>query len=391
MFSSRTAIPEATNWYTARWARAAEESPLFIDLTQSNPTRVGLPYDELRLRHAVANADWLTYRPESRGATSARERLARHFAVSGVHRAGRVPDPEHLVLTASTSEAYGYLFKVLCDPGDSVLVPEPSYPLFEELARYDCVQLLPYRLLYDGAWHIDFDSLRRARRADTRAVLVVSPNNPTGSCLNASQLTALHELGLPLIADEVFADFCAHPAAESCSAWSSSDRGLVFILDGLSKWAGLPQCKLAWTVVAGEPAQRDNALRRLEFVADAYLSPNGFTQAAIGELLEAGRVTNRALKQRLAVNLMRLDHSVTGSVVTRLHYEGGWSAVLRLPAVLDEQAWLERCFAAGVGVQPGWFFDFGFSPVVILSLLPEPAVFQAGVERLIALVELACR
>jgi alanine-synthesizing transaminase len=388
MFSERTFVP-GSNWYAQRLARA-RASAEFIDLAASNPTQVALPYDAAALRGALADAAWLEYQPESLGLLAARREVSQHFAKSGMHRVGPAPDPDQLLLTASTSEAYALLFKVLCEAGDSVLVPEPSYPLFSELARYESVQLISYKLGYDGAWAIDLDSVRRARRADTRAVIVVSPNNPTGNCLTRSEFSALQALELPLIVDEVFADFVTAPVADAQGDWTAVTQGLVFVLDGLSKWAGLPQVKLAWTVVVGDPELRQQALQRMEFVADAYLSVNGITQNAVHGLLRAAVPINAALKQRLTRNQEQLNRVLQGTAITQLHREGGWSVVLRLPSFLDEQAWLERFFDCQIGVQPGWFYDFSGGPFVVVSLLPEVEQFGEGMRRLAQEVEAAC-
>jgi aspartate/methionine/tyrosine aminotransferase len=293
------------------------------------------------------------------------------------------------MLTASTSEAYAYLFKLLCDPGDEVLVPAPSYPLFDHLAGLEGVSLVPYRLAYDGEWHVDVPHLRAAVGAKTRAILAVSPNNPTGSYLKRDELAAMAALGLPIVSDEVFA---AYPlkvdARRAESALEAARETLVFALGGLSKLAGLPQMKLAWTCIAGPEAPRDEALARLELIADTFLSPGTPVQAALPRLLAAGARTRAAIAARTRTNLEVVRRACAGSAASVLDVEGGWYATLRVPHTCSEEAWvlalLER---DGVYVHPGWFFDFAEDAVLVVSLLtPEPALAE-GIARIVARVE----
>jgi alanine-synthesizing transaminase len=315
------------------------------------------------------------YRPEPFGSPSARAAVARHFA-----KARKViePDVADVLLTASTSEAYSFLFKLLCDPGDEVLVPAPSYPLLEHLAELDAVKLAPYRLAYDGAWHIDLDSVRRAVTPRTRALIVVSPNNPTGQYSSASELAALAELGLPLVSDEVFFEYALLERATTPPLPSSV---LGFALGGLSKLAGAPQLKLAWTILSGpEPARRE-ARERLELVADTFLSVSSPVQHALPELLDAADNVTSAIGARCRGNLQQLRHALTNSSATLLRAEGGWSAVLRLPSITTEDQFvLGLLRERGVLVQPGWFYDFETQPFVVLSLLTEPGLFRQGAE-----------
>ena len=343
------------------------------DLTGSNPTRAGIAYPpELVELLERAQARSLVYRPEPFGLLSAREALARATGASAAQ----------VMLTASTSEAYAFLFKLLCDPGDAVLVPAPSYPLFEHLAELEGVQALPYRLAYDGAWHIDLDDVRRAVTPRARAIVVVSPNNPTGHFLRQSEAEALAACGLPLITDRVFAPF---PLLEAVApAAPPSDTCLTFTLDGLSKRAGSPQLKLGWTVVSGpEPARRE-ACERLELIADTFLSVATPVQEALPDLLQLCPTITAAISARCRQNLAQLERAVRSAPLTLLRAEAGWSAVLRLPAVAsEEQLVLGLLREAGVLVQPGWYYDFATEPYAIVSLLGEPSVFQEGTERLV--------
>jgi aspartate/methionine/tyrosine aminotransferase len=270
----------------------------------------------------------------------------------------------------------------LCDPGDAVLIPAPSYPLFEHLAELEAVQALAYRLAYDGAWHVDLDSVRRAVTSRTRAIVVVSPNNPTGHYLRQAELDELAKLGLPIICDGVFAEFpLAKPRP---SPLSVADGGLMFALDGLSKRAGSPQLKLAWTVISGRESLRREARARLELIADTFLSVATPIQLALPELLELCPRLTETIAARCRANLATLAAAVQGSPVTLLCPEAGWSAVLRLPALMpEEQLVLGLLRDEQLLVQPGFFYDFETEPHAIVSLLTEPRTFEAGVRRLV--------
>jgi len=342
-------------------------------LTSSNPTSAGIGYPAPLvgvLERAQARS--LVYRPEPFGLPSAREAVAR---LTGA-------DAADVMLTASTSEAYAFLFKLLCDPGDAVLVPAPSYPLFEHLAELEGVQALPYRLAYDGAWHVDLDALERAITPRVRAIVVVSPNNPTGQYLRQSERAALAAFGLPLLSDQVFAPF---PLTENAPPASpSSAPCLTFTLDGLSKRAGSPQLKLGWTVISGPEPERREARERLELIADTFLSVGTPIQQALPDLLELCPTVTAAISARCRENLAQLERVVKAAPLTLLRAEAGWSAVLQLPAVAsEEQLVLGLLREAEVLVQPGWYYDFEREPYAIVSLLSEPSVFREGTERLV--------
>jgi len=383
-FSRRTQHESQPNALTlALGARRAAGLPV-CDLTQSNPTLTDLPYDRARLLAALSDAKSLVYEPASFGLGTARS------AVQGLQRAAGFELPsEQIVLTSSTSEAYGFLFKLLCDAGDEVLIPQPSYPLFEHLAALEQVQVANYELAYDGAWHIDFDSLERARSSRTRAVVVVNPNNPTGSFLKRDELRRLIELGLPLISDEVFSSFALGPDARRVSSVLETDEALVFALGGLSKLAALPQLKLAWLCAAGPKAQLAEALSRLELIADTFLSPNTPVQHALPEILGSRMPVERALNARIARNFALLSEALAGTAATPLFLEGGWYAVVRLPALLSEADWVLGLLEQdGVLTQPGWFYDFARGAQLVLSLITEEAPFALGVTRIAERVRL---
>jgi aspartate/methionine/tyrosine aminotransferase len=379
-FSARTDLDRTTHELASALAKRRGSGAEVLDLTESNPTRAQIPYAARDILQALARPEALVYEPEPFGLHAAREHVAREAGV----------DASRIVLTASTSEAYAFVFKLLCDPGDDVLVPQPSYPLFDMLARFESVRLVPYRLAYDGAWHVDLDSVRRAIGARTRAILVVHPNNPTGSFLSRAELDALAATGLPIVSDEVFASygFSASPDPRRAdSAALARGASLVFALGGLSKLAALPQMKLAWMALGGEPSRVSEAMARLELVADAFLSVSTPVQHALPGVLASRARAADAIRARTKENLAKLEAMTAGSAATLLRVEGGWYATLRLPATKSEHAWaLEVLEQDGVYVHPGSFFGFESEPFVVLSLLTPAPTFERGSKLLLARV-----
>jgi aspartate/methionine/tyrosine aminotransferase len=355
-----------------------------LDLTETNPTRVGLPYPEAELGEILARGAAAPYRPDPRGLLSARQALA-----AALSRPGDPVSPDDLLLTASTSEAYGFLFKLLLDPGEEVLTPIPSYPLLDELAALEGVRLGHFPLEPGRRFALDAGALARAAGPATRALVVVHPNNPTGGYLTPSEQDAAAAVcaarGLALVSDEVFAEY---PLSDAPRAGPAAARGdvLAFSLGGLSKSAGLPSWKLGWIRAGGPVAARREALAALERIADAYLSVSTPVQEALPEILRLAPRIRRAITGRTAGNLGHLAAALTPfPAIERLPPEGGWSAVLRVPRILpDEEIALGLLAAAGVLVHPGYLFDFPDEGYLVLSLLPEPARFAAGVDRLTA-------
>lgn len=380
MFSHR--VPDRLT--PNRIAAARGQVEVRYDLTVSNPTACGISYPT-ELLAPLADRDGLIYRPEPRGLASARAAVACEY-----RRHGLTIPPENVVLTASTSEAYGFIFKLLCDAGDAVLVPVPSYPLFEHLARVEAVRVLPYELDTEAEWRIRFDTLLKATPG-VRAVIVVHPNNPTGSFVHPDDLAALHELARShewgLVTDEVFLDYPLTDALHPRSCAGSADV-LTFTLGGLSKSVGLPQLKLAWIIVSGPDALARAALERLEFIADTFLSVATPVQLALPSLLRHGESVRAAIRTRCCSNLAALRAAVTRlPAVSVAAPAGGWSAVLRVPSfIAEEELVLELLRHDGVAVHPGYFFDFPSEGTLVLSLLPESAMFRAGVELLLARV-----
>ncbi|MSP15565.1 MAG: pyridoxal phosphate-dependent aminotransferase [Myxococcales bacterium] len=361
-----------------------------FDLTCANPTTVGLAYPEAELRDALAEGDWLRHQPDPRGLHSARAAIA--------DRTGAAVDD--LLLTASTSEAYALLLKLLCDPGDAVLAPTPAYPLLEHLVALEGVELVPFPLAWEGRWQLDVDALDHAlaRTPRARALLVVNPGNPTGTLLRASELAQLGERaaarGLALISDEVFGayvwdDGAASSGTERIGCVAADAPCLAFSLDGLSKRCGLPQLKLSWIRAGGPLLARRAALAQLELIADAYLSVGAPVMAATGRLLDLGDGIRANILARVRANRAWLaQHVGTGGAATLLTAEGGWCQALRLPATLaDDEFALELLAAHNVLVHPGYLFDFpdGWTCVVVSLLVPEHEL-RAGVEAILSLI-----
>jgi aspartate/methionine/tyrosine aminotransferase len=379
-FSARSHFAAAPNRLSAALAHARESGRPLCDLTESNPTRVGLCPSAHELTRALSHSAIATYAPEPFGLLSARAAIARGLARFAV-------DPACVLLTASTSEAYSLLFKLLCEVGDEVLVPAPSYPLFAVLAQLEQVRLVPYPLCYDGEWHIDQPALRSARTDRTRAVITLHPNNPTGSYLKRSELSFLAELALPIISDEVFAEYPLTDCPErAASALEAAPHTLVFRLGGLSKSCALPQLKLAWCAIAGPAALQDDARARLEHMADAYLSPSTPVQLALPELLRGAGATRARILTRVRENLALLQRALAQSAASVLAIEGGWYAIVRLPALLDDEEWALRLLAEdGLLVQPGYYYELAGTHLVV-SLLCEPQPFAQGIAKLAARV-----
>ena len=384
MFSSRIPIGSTENRLAQLRTRLDASGVDVVDLTESNPTRVGLAYPS-DLLASLNDQRALVYEPLPLGLTEARVAVAGYL--SGKHQA---LDPNKVVLTASTSEAYSCLFKVLCDPGERVLVPQPSYPLLEHLARFEGVEPTPYSLVYHGRWEIDLDSLRTGMKQGVRAVVVVSPNNPTGSFLSPGDHQAVQELcrdrGCALIVDEVFGRYPLDETVPTHSVLGGTSAVLTFCLGGLSKAVGLPQAKLGWIVVDGTDPDVKSALAALELVLDTYLSVSTPVQIAASQLLSEGAAVTRQIRQRVADNHNMLVRLAAAYPSTRLlRVEGGWYAVIQVPAVAaEEQLVLDLLEDDHIRVHPGYFFDFPREAFLVMSLLLPPDRFAPAVRRVFA-------
>ena len=379
MFSTRASLDLSPNPLAVALGRARAEGRPLLDLTESNPNARRRALRRSGDPRALATPASLRYEPSPFGLVSAREPGARDQVARGVSI-----DASRIVLTASTSEAYAFLFKLLADAGDDVLVPSPSYPLFEHLARLESIRAVPYRLAYDGAWHIDVPSLRAAATPRTRAVVTVSPNNPTGSYLKRDELASLASLGLPIVSDEVFAEFpLRDDPRRARSALEPSGAPLVFALGGLSKSAALPQAKLAWILVGGSTPEVEGALARLELIADAFLSVGTPVQHAAPRLIASRDRAAGYLRRRCRANLAFLRSALDGSAASVLDVEGGWYATLRLPETQSEDAWvLSLLEDEGVHLHPGYFFDFEGAAHAVVSLIAPEDVVREGATRI---------
>ena len=382
MFSSRLPSHLTVNAVSQRVAERRRRGEPLIDLTVSNPTQVGLVYPP-DLLAPLADPRGVIYAPEPLGVMSARQAVAESLQTPAV-----TPMADRVVLTASSSESYAVLFKLLCDAGDDVLIPVPSYPLFELLTNLDNVTARTYRFDNHGVWSIDRESVIRASSARTRAILVVSPNNPTGSMLRTDDrewlIRIAAERGWAVISDEVFADYPLEPRSDATSMLGEAGA-LTFVLGGLSKSAGLPQAKLGWIVVDGPETEVGTALERLELICDTYLSVSTPVQLALPALIERGRDVRRQIRERVAINYTMLKTLVNSHPSVRVcPVEGGWSAVVQVPATTDEESLVLRLIEeAGVLVQPGYFFDFDFGVHLVVSLLTESLPFEKGVTRML--------
>jgi len=367
MFSKRVEWNAAVNRLTI--ARQAYRGTL-LDLTNSNPTKAGLscPFEELA--EVMGRAARAAYDPQPLGIASAREAVARELSC----------DADHVVITASTSEAYSFLFKLLCDPGDAVLTAKPSYPLLEHLAGLELIGLHYFPLEFHKRWEVDPGRIHDALTDRTRALLVVNPNNPTGSYVSTIEQGAIARFGLPVISDEVFHPFAFGDGAPSFVR----DDVLTFTLGGLSKSAGLPHYKLGWIRVSGPG--KSEAIGALELIADNFLSVATAVQVALPELLKIAPRIRETIRARTSANLATLQTIIANDpAATVLPVEGGWSAIIRVPRIESDEALALRLIEEhGVVVHPGYFFDFDADGYIVVSLLTEPEIFSEGIARIIA-------
>lgn len=406
MFASRTRWNTTPNRLAAALETRKQQGRPVLDLTESNPTKAGFQYDYAAIQQALADPAAATYAPHALGLAAARQAVSDYYREHGVAVPWR-----RVSLTTGSSEGYSHLFRLLADPGDEILSPIPSYPLLDLLADINDVRLAGYPLLYDHGWQIDLDALAAKITSRSRAIVVVTPNNPTGSVLSALQLSGLVQLacahGLAIIADEVFADYVwrreqpagAEPAVaiplgeERCEpalSLAAVDDCLTFTLNGLSKIAALPQMKLGWIVVNGPEELVSAALERAEVIADTYLSVGTPVQHAASQLLKLAKPMREQLLERIRRNLRFLDSCLAEETCpcSRLRAEAGWYAVLRIPNIGSDEDWaVELLEQDGVYVHPGRFFDFTQDGYLVISLIVRPEVFKKGVRKVLARAE----
>lgn len=381
MFSRRTNWPLAPNRFTQALKEMRRSGVQALDLTVSNPTRAGLVYDQASILQSLADPKSLDYDPQPRGLRSAREAITAYYGERGYGI-----DPESLILATGTSEAYSFVFRLLANPGDEILVAKPSYPLFDFLADLQDVTLVPFPLINDHGWQIDFHTFEQAITEHTRAIVLVHPNNPTGSYVSEKERERLNMLcikhDLALIVDEVFLDY-AHDNVLRPS-FVGNGAVLTFTLSGVSKISALPQMKLAWIAVSGPTQFAASSIDRLEIIADTFLSVSTPIQWAAKALLEQRKTIQPQLATRIASNLNELDRELSRQkICSRLIVEGGWYVVIRVPATRsDEDLAIDLLRERQVLVHPGHFYDFPQDGFVVLSLITPEADFKDGLERL---------
>ena len=388
MFSDRTNWKLTRNRLTEALAEAKSSGARVLDLTLSNPTRAGLLYSESLILPSLASPSALDYDPDPKGLPGARSAVAEYYATDH-----KIPDlDERLILTTSTSEGYSFVFRLLCNPGDELLVPKPSYPLFDFLADLQDVKLIPYPLIYDHGWQMDFHSLEKAVTKRTRGVVVVHPNNPTGSFVNPREQQLLNDFcrdhELAIIADEVFLDY-AHDRAHQRSFAANHDV-LTCTLSGISKIAALPQMKVAWIVTSGAQSKVDVAQARLEVIADTFLSMSAPIQWALPVLLQQRQGIQQQLLDRVLANLAELDRQLpTQKTCERLRVEAGWYVVLRVPVTqTDEELAIDLLRRESVLVHPGHFYDFPADGYLVLSLITDKLEFADAIARVLKMLNL---
>jgi aspartate/methionine/tyrosine aminotransferase len=385
-FSERTNWNLAENDLTAAIRERRASGHELFDLTVSNPTHCGFDYDDAALLAPLHNPEALHYEPDPLGMVSAREAVAAYY-----RDAGASVTPERICLTTSTSEAYSFLFRLLCNAGDEILVARPSYPLFDFIAKLDDVQLREYPLLYDPnadlisgeGWSIDLHALEAAITARTRAVILVHPNNPTGNFASQQEHTQLETLcashGLALIVDEVFLDY---PLGEPQPSFATGEaRCLTFVLSGISKVCGLPQMKASWIATCGPASLVREAMQRIEMIADTFLSMNAPVQHALPIWLETRHALQQQIRERMRANVALLDSRLHETSMQKLAMQGGWTAVLRVPRTVGGREFVAAALDRGVLVQPGEFYGLGEARVVV-SLLTPPEIWAAGLSLL---------
>ncbi len=381
MFADRTNWNLKSNRLSEALAQHRAANKPLLDLIVSNPTGCGFVYDRGSILQSLANPDSLSYDPNPKGLLVARQAVAEYYAAHDI----AVP-VENIILTTSTSEAYSYVFRILCNPGDELLIPEPSYPLLSFLADINDAKLVGYPLLYDHGWQFDFHALQHAITPRTRGIIVVNPNNPTGHFCKADEMRKLNEIcssrQIAIIADEVFLDF--HLGFKRPSSFAANAASLTFTMSGLSKMAGLPQMKAAWLITTGPEELNAWALSRLDVIADTFLSMNTPVQLAIPRFLELRHGFQNQLMTRVRRNLTKLDAQLAAqSSCSRLELEGGWYATLRVPVTRsDEDLTIELLNTQGIYLHPGHFYDFPTDGCLIVSLITPAEEFDEGIKRL---------
>lgn len=382
IFSSRTNWDLSPNPLTRLLKEKQRAKIHILNLTQSNPTKCGFEYPEVCISKALTQPSIFSYNPHPKGLLEARKAIADYYQRQDVHT-----DPEQIFLTASTSEAYSFIFRLIANPGDSVLVPRPSYPLFDFLADINDIELKPYALTYDHDWYLDRDSILKAITPQTKAILIVNPNNPTGSYIHGNEAGELirnaKKYNLAIISDEVFFDYNFHPTP--AQSFARTSEVLTFTLNGLSKLAALPQMKVAWVIVNGPSSILSKAIERLEVITDNFLSVGTPIQLALPKILKIYPNLQNQIKRRLELNRQFLKEEIVRHPTCEyLHAQGGWYAILKVPKVYSDDDWsLSILEKENVLVHPGHFYHFDQDGYLVMSLIPPPKDFQEGVEKVL--------
>jgi aspartate/methionine/tyrosine aminotransferase len=389
MFSSRTDWDFRSSPLFSLVLQKRARGEEIIDLTESNPTRCGFRYQPDHLITPFALRNSVSYEPDPRGLLLARQ------AVAGWYERQQIPvDPSRIILSSGTSEAYSHLLRLLCNVGESIAVPKPGYPLLEYLGRLNDVNCQQYRLEYDGEWHIDLPSLAGILSPKVKALVLVHPNNPTGSFVKLAERERILELSkrhnIPLVVDEVFSAFPFGEDARRAGSFAGTQKSLTFTVNGLSKLAGLPQLKLAWIVVSGPDDLCANALQRLEVIADTFLSVGTSVQLSLETLLSDPAAMSGQILNRVLSNYERLPEVFTqGSPVSIFGCEGAWNAVLRLPATRTDEEWAQELLQVySILTHPGLLFDMDLKSCIVVSLLPDPNIFFEGMKGILTAVKL---
>jgi alanine-synthesizing transaminase len=385
-YSKRLPSGLTQNRHSLAISEQRRQGTALLDLTISNPTECFEAYPHCAINKALSQVTSFRYAPDPLGDRQARGAVCDYYKEHNV-----TITPEQILLTASTSEAYSYLFKLLCDPGDEVLIPIPSYPLFTYLGALESITPMSYQVRYDGNWYLDFGSLREAISPRTKAIVTVNPNNPTGTLLSPAERDELSAIArkheLAIISDEVFADYNLGAKSFTATSMVGTTSAVSFVLNGLSKAAGMPQMKLAWIVLNGPEEQRHRAMERLEVIADTYLSVGTPVAKALPQLLAIGSKIRDEIRGRVRSNLGMLDARLANTAACRLHLDAGWSAILQVPETQSEEEWVTGLIEQhGVVTQPGYFFDTDRGAYLVVSLITPPGVFKEGAERIRAYV-----
>jgi alanine-synthesizing transaminase len=382
MFSSRTDWNTAPNKLSGLIAEKRLKGEIIFDLTESNPTKCEFSYPDHEIIKALNTPSITSYKPEPFGLLSARKAIAEYYAELSV-----AIKSEHIVLTSGTSEAYSFLFRLLCNVGDEVIVPQPSYPLFDYLCQLNDIKLKNYRLAYDDEWYIDFESLQEQITERTRAIVLVHPNNPTGSYLKQDEFNRICSLAskhnCSIITDEVFGPYDILPNVHRAHILNSESDVLLFSLNGISKLLGLPQLKLSWIIAHGSSQFTTEALKRLEIIGDTFLSVNTPVQLALPNILLYSSDIGSQIRSRIQTNYRLLQSVFTGSSVSVLRVEGGWNAILQFPQRKSDEEWtVQILLQKNIIVQPGHFYDFDRESCIVISLLPILRIFKESIEEI---------